>query len=142
MKVDIRAQIVEIARTYIDTPFEWHQRLRGEGIDCVGLPICVGREAGVLPPDFEFQEYGNYPQGVVDLFAQFTIQIEKSEAGLGDLVVMAAGTREPMHCGIIAELDGYPSIIHCALRWGVTEHVFDSWWKSKVHAAFRYPGVV
>jgi len=40
--------VVSKAREYIGTPAVHQGRVKGVGIDCVGLIVCVGRECGAL----------------------------------------------------------------------------------------------
>lgn len=53
---------IEIARSYVGTPYHPHARLKGVGIDCVGLLICVARECGADLPDqqgYQMMDQGN-----------------------------------------------------------------------------------
>jgi hypothetical protein len=40
-------EIVEKAREYIDTPFHHQNRVKGYGVDCVGLVVCVFDELNI-----------------------------------------------------------------------------------------------
>lgn len=53
-----RARVVEIAKTWLLTPYHSGARIRGAGVDCAMLPAEVYREAGLLP----HIEPGHYPQ--------------------------------------------------------------------------------
>lgn len=44
-----RARVVEVARSYIGTPYHHHGRLRGVGVDCATILSLVYPEAGVIP---------------------------------------------------------------------------------------------
>lgn len=48
---------VLIAREYISTPFVHQGRLKGVGIDCIGLVVCVARESGL-----EIKDYHGYSE--------------------------------------------------------------------------------
>ncbi len=51
--------IVDVAKTYIGTPFHHLGRIKDVGIDCVGIIICVAKELNIpliIYPEFE--KYG------------------------------------------------------------------------------------
>ena len=48
-----RADVVAAALAWTDTPFHHQARLKGVGVDCVGLVIGVARELGLIAPDFD-----------------------------------------------------------------------------------------
>jgi NlpC/P60 family putative phage cell wall peptidase len=52
-----RARIVEIARSWIGTPYHHRARLKGVGVDCAQLLIGVFAEAGLI----ESFDTGEYP---------------------------------------------------------------------------------
>lgn len=52
-----RAKVVEIAKTWLLTPYHSGARIRGAGVDCAMLPAEVYREAGLIP----LVEPGHYP---------------------------------------------------------------------------------
>ena len=43
-------QFVKVARSYVGTPFHWHGRIPGAGLDCSGVIVCAGREVGLEFP--------------------------------------------------------------------------------------------
>jgi cell wall-associated NlpC family hydrolase len=135
----MRDQIIQTARTYKDTPFHWHGRLKGIGIDCAGLPICVGRELGLFPADFDLLEYGNYPQNMLQTLREHCDERPKAEREPGDILCFRL-RKEPQHAGIMTDLDG-AGIIHCSMRWAVIEHCLDVEWEDRIAGVFRYPGV-
>ena len=58
ISVDVtRDQIVSQAREWIGTPYHHQARVRGAGVDCIGLLICVCRELGLVAPDFDVNGY-------------------------------------------------------------------------------------
>ena len=56
-------ETVRMARDYLGTPYHHQARLKGHGIDCVGLVVCVARELGVLPFDVDVTGYSRIPDG-------------------------------------------------------------------------------
>lgn len=118
--MNIRAQIVEEARSYLGVPFKHHGRSR-RGLDCAGLLYVVYNELIGVHADFL-----NYPNQIRSglifrVIRDYAIRIKPQEAGPGDLILMNfAGVS--MHLGIVTD----HGIIHsdsCNKR--VLEHSFD-----------------
>jgi len=135
----MRSEILAKAREYKDTPFHWHGRLKGIGIDCAGLPICVGRELGLFPADFDLTGYGNYPQGMLDTLRQHCTERPIAEREPGDILCFRV-RHDPQHAGIMTDLDG-AGVIHCSMRWAVREHILNQDWEDRIVGVFKYPGV-
>lgn len=109
---------VEIARSYIDTPFHHQGRVPGVGLDCVGLVICVARELGKLPPDFDVTGYARQPDGAMLMhhLHEHLIEIPQNCMMVGD-VVCVAFDKHPQHVGLLGDyLYGGFSIIHAATK--------------------------
>jgi cell wall-associated NlpC family hydrolase len=134
-----RQQIITTARTWLDTPFHWHGRLKHVGIDCAGLPICVGRELGLFAADFDLTEYGNYPVGMLATLQSHCEERPKDEREPGDILCFKI-REEPQHAGIMTDLNG-AGVIHCSIRWAVIEHVIDKQWEDRIVGVFKYPTV-
>jgi len=105
---------VRIAREYLGTPYHHQARVKGHGIDCVGLIVCVARELGVLTPDADVQGYGRVPDGktlMVHLHKHLK-PIAKLDMKPGD-VVCVAFDKWPQHVGILGDyVQGGLSMIH------------------------------
>ena len=59
-----RKAVVEAARKYLKTPFLQRGRGIGQGIDCIGVVLCVGADLGLNDKEgnpFTPQMYENYP---------------------------------------------------------------------------------
>ena len=146
-----RNQVIETARSYVGTPFHHQARLRGVGVDCVGLVICVAVDLGLsdtVGVPFQLNDYPDYSAQPMGSFVQDEAKarlIEKSMSTLqaGDVVTMK-GPYTPCHAGIVTERNGVLYLIH-ALNVGknpkVIEHILDHVWKSHVTGVFAYPGV-
>lgn len=134
-----RQQIITTAQTYLETPFHWHGRLKGVGVDCAGLPICVGRELGLFAQNFDLTQYGNYPQNMLETLRLHCEERPKAEREPGDILCFRL-REEPQHAGIMTDLDG-AGLIHCSIRWAVIEHVLDQQWVDRIVGVFKYPGV-
>jgi len=141
MTMATRAQIVECARTYLGAPFAHQGRSRIFGIDCVGLPLCVGRDLGLPVPD-----YRNYDRQTADdtvlLECRKNLQeIESSGMRPGDILCMRT-PKFASHTAIVTELLGQIGIIHAwSLDGKVVEHNLDLKWSRRIAGVFLFPGV-
>lgn len=138
-----RWDVVTEARSWIGTPWHHGQHLKHIGTDCVGFIYGVAHELGVMA-DFpaEFKGYGWHPNAVLLYQAcdKFMWRIPKSEAGLGDVLLLKFET-DPQHFGIITDTNPtYMTHAHTP-RGSVVEHGLSADWPARVLAAYRLPGV-
>lgn len=140
-----RERVIETARSYLGVPFRHQGRTRESGIDCAGLLLCVGRELGYLPPEFDVHGYDRTPDGV-------TLQRVCAEGGRrksmrnrlpGDLVLMRSiDTSWPTHVGVLSEIKGKPFLIHAWVTAGkVVETSYTDWWQDCTVGLFTFPGM-
>jgi hypothetical protein len=123
-----RAQIVTEARTWLGTPFHHQGRVRGVGVDCIGVIGCSAVTCGVdgaaeWMSDPAMHNYSPQPDPRLLLAAcdKYLDRIAVSEAGLADILIMAfAG--EPMHFALISRVAPM-YVIHAYAQIGkVTEN--------------------
>lgn len=138
----VREQIVAAARRYVGTPFRHQGRQHGIGIDCAGLVVCVGREAGLMP-DYREIAYGRQPnpQRMRAQIERYADEIQPRDVQPGDLYWMRF--IEPMHMAIATRLaDGRAGMIHAYADAGrCVEHGLDDTWRRRIVRAYRYRGV-
>ncbi len=105
-------QAADEALTWMLTPFEWQQSLKGVGADCKGLVAGVARELGwpeamsveALCGDYWKAEPERLEAGLPRIFDP----VEKWDAARGD-VLFVERFKIPCHLGIISEAtDGVP----------------------------------
>lgn len=107
-------ETVRIAREYIGTPYHHQARLKGHGVDCVGLVVCVARELGVLPSNVDVTGYGRIPDGkaLMHHLTAHLDEVQKEDMAPGD-VVCVAFDKWPQHVGILGNyIHGGLSLIH------------------------------
>lgn len=145
--MSIRQRIVAEAREWIGTRFVHQHRAKGHGVDCVGLPIGVCRNLGLVPPDMDIEPYGEVPDSVslLQVSDQYMRRIAVSSIQPGDLIVIRR-ERGPEHFGIVADYPhGGLSLIHAfgtADRKGrVVEHHLDAQTLARAVVAYVLPGV-
>jgi len=137
------------AREYVGTPFHQQGRVKGRGLDCIGIVLCVGEDLGLQYRDgrpiqrFDYMNYALFP--VLD---QMQAEAEKNFVKK-DLLTMKPGDiltmRAPHmvhHMAIVSELQHGLGIIHAYGAVGkVTEHLLDARWTGRVAGVFTYSGV-
>lgn len=133
-----RAQILDEARAWLGTPFHHQGRVKGVGVDCVGLLAGVARALGLTVVDRT--DYGRGPDGhslAAALDAQMR-QLAPTQAGPGDVLLLRI-RRWPQHVGILGEGG---TLIHAHAGAGrVVETPLAGWWGQRVLAAYRFPGL-
>lgn len=113
-------ETVRIAREYIGTPYHHQARLKGHGVDCVGLVVCVARELGVLPSNVDVTGYSRIPDGkaLMHHLTAHLDEVQKEDMAPGD-VVCVAFDKWPQHVGILGNyIHGGLSLIHACLHRG------------------------
>ena len=139
-----KTQIMLEARSWVDTPFLHQGRIKGVAVDCIGVPICVGKELNFIA--YDEIPYGTLPDG-----RRLVVEVEKrmdrvprpwpENIEIGDLVLIA-WRRYPIHAAIVGEVDGDLTLIHALRDNGkVVEHRLDDEWLYLVKRVYRYPGV-
>lgn len=117
-----RAQVVAEARTWIGTPYQHQQRLRGVAVDCIGLPLGVARALGLVEEGFDVQGYARMPDGstLMQLACRHMRRIARVDSPtllLPGQVIVCAVDLEPSHFGILGNYaHGGLSIIHACAR--------------------------
>lgn len=142
-----RAAIVAEARSYLGTPFVHQGRVRGHGVDCVGLPICIARTFGMVAPGLDVTGYPRSPDGRTLLATadKYMTRIERSEMTVGDVLVLRFDAL-PQHMGIVGDyLHGGLSLIHALGtpdgKGRVVEHHLNDATMKRYVAAYRLPGI-
>lgn len=127
--------LVEIARTYLDTPFHHQARLKGVGIDCIGLLVCAAREAGFALHDFTDYARDPDPKQLLARLAEQLDRIEVADSVPGDVLCFwVTAWNVPQHVGFKTE----HGIIHTYANIGrVVEHSYSAAWRTHTHSAWR-----
>ena len=146
-----RAQIVAEARSFKGTPYQDKGRMKGRGLDCVGLPLMVAGALGLKDKDGKlihgglYTDYSSQPLAdyVHQLCMKHLVHRPVREAKEGDVVSVAVATA-PCHVGILGRDDaGNLTLIH-AFNSGkniVIEQPIDEKWRRRLRAAFKFPEV-
>ena len=143
-----RAHVVELARGWLGTRWVHQGRLRGVGVDCVGLVIGVAREAQLASAEVladlerELGGYDTRPDGRLLAIARARLcEIPLAAIAPGDVLAMRF-EREPQHLALVGEHAGALTLIHAAARLRrVVEHQFDELSRLRTVAAFCFPAL-
>jgi cell wall-associated NlpC family hydrolase len=131
-----RTEIVTIARSYIGTPFHHQGRVKGVGIDCVGLLVCVMRECGLTVEDKA--DYNGLIDSALLRSKLDTHLVQHCNASLqpGDILLLRIG-KHPQHIAIVTDT----GIIHTHQGSGKVVETSLGKWANCIVAAYRLPGV-
>lgn len=125
------AAIITEARSWVGTPFRHQSRIKGLGVDCVGLLVGIGEALGVEVHDQT--GYGRQPYGG-QLQATLAGMVRVTEAQPGDVLLITFDL-DPQHTAVLTDRD---TIIHAYERVGkCVEHRFASAWRARVRNIYR-----
>jgi cell wall-associated NlpC family hydrolase len=126
------------ARAYLGTPFRHQGRNPDIGIDCIGLIVLAGEDAGHLFPVFDRTDYGKDPvDGLLEEMLRLAFGPPLSDMQPGDIVAIdfKGAVR---HVGIVGEHPAGLSLIHTNMAVGrVTEARIDWKWRKRIKGVYR-----
>lgn len=129
------SEIVAEARTWLGTPFHHQGRVKGAGVDCIGLVIGVARDLGLV--DYASPAYGRIPNPVV-MGRELRAHLLPASAIDPGVVLWFAFAQAPQHVGIVTD----SGLIHAYATAGkVVETGLDPQWIARTRGMFRFPGV-
>lgn len=134
------ADVVRVARGLLGVKYR-HQGRSREGVDCIGLPVCVRAELGLPTLDVEGYARRTTDSEMLDFCRSHMREVRRDQLAPGDLLVcMHDVTR---HMAIVADYPGGGlSIIHAHLpNKKVVECRLDDQFMKTVRGCFRFPEV-
>jgi hypothetical protein len=128
-----------------------HQgRIKGLGIDCVGIPLCVAGDLGLKDKDGLamngklYASYSPQPDGnhVHRMCQKHLVQKPVREMKPGDVISMKVESA-PCHVGIVGEDANGLTIIHAysGMMNKTIEHSIDAKWRRRIAGCFAFPEV-
>lgn len=130
----MREKIIHAARSYIGVPWK-HQGRSIHGLDCAGLVVRVAHDLELSA--FDTSDYGRDPLGGRLQLILEQEAVRNDQYQLGSILLMRFKD-EPQHLAIVSD---YGIIhAHAAVR-KVVEHRLDDLWRSRIVAAYDFPGV-
>lgn len=132
-------ELITHARTMVKekVPF-LHQGRSRHGLDCIGMPIVVLQELGILPKVFYRMNYGRLPR--FELLEKVKEQCTALPQGTPGALVLIRWPQDqtPSHVAICTGL----TLIHCYQQVGrVVEHGYRGQWVDRTHSTWTLPGV-
>jgi NlpC/P60 family putative phage cell wall peptidase len=131
------AEFISELREWIGTPYVHQGRVKGVGVDCIGLAIGAIRDLGLgdYEPDYG---YAYVPDGL--LCDRIAVHLEETdEPQDGDLLVFRIRT-VPQHCAFLTE--GGTCLLHAYQGLGVVaEHGYTDQWRGRLIKAFKVGGL-
>lgn len=130
--------IISTARSWIGTPFHHQGRLKGVGVDCIGLIVGVAAELGIVTPDQT--GYARTPSAGL-----LRLALDRALTAAPDLapsrIVLMRWESEDMHVGLLADSPyGGLSLIHAyAKARRVAEHRLDVEWSNRIAMVYHFP---
>lgn len=133
---ELRNQIVALMRTYLGVPWR-HQGRSRHSIDCVGLPIVVGRELGLHDYD-DSVNYRRMSSGsdLTQVFEKHCNRIaDMSDLLPGDIMIFRDSVY-PQHVGMMSSKT---NVIHATVHKGrVVEEPLAGELRSKLLRGYRF----
>jgi len=116
---ELRAQLIEKARSYIGTKWR-HQGRTRQGIDCLGLMLVPAFELGLC----DYPDQYNYPRRatsreLIEISRLWAQEVRLGPGGIdamkdGDVLVLRDHTF-PQHVGMVTSMNGQRSLLHSSL---------------------------
>ncbi len=134
-----RNLIVSKAREFLGTPYHHQGRVKGGGVDCAGLVICVAHELGLSAYDIN-----NYPRKsdgieLKQLFNKNAILTKKKD--IGNIILLQI-KQVPQHCGIMGIKDDFMTLIHaCRKRKKVVEIELTQNYINQIVSIYKSPNL-
>lgn len=128
-----RDEFIAQARTWLGTPFHHQARLKGVGVDCIGLLTGVAEEFGMDVSNIP-SAYSRAPD--VDMLFREIAQsghLERTSTPAPGDVVFFRVFGQPTHFGLLTE-NGF---LHADASFGVVEVPLDDRWRSRIVGTYK-----
>ena len=133
------SEIIDIAETWLDTPFKHQGRLKHIGVDCVGLIEEVAREAGMLPRGYQrILDYPRLPKSTMkDLLDQY---LKRSDRSIKKEKILFFGFSKKNHVGQhLGIVVSDTHFIHAFQNKGkVVKTRIDEKWRKRILRIYEY----
>lgn len=141
-----REKIVEVSRSWLDTPYHHKARVKGLGVDCAQLCAGIALEMEFITEeeidavedyDAEFHVHNDEERlhHIIEGFGCTEVIIGKRQAG--DIVTFNIGRS----CGHLGILTTENSFVHALLDQKVIEVNLQARWSRQLRKVYRFPGV-
>ena len=143
---ELRAEIAEVARGWIGTPYRHQSSARGVGADCLGLVRGVWRavygEEPESPPPYtpDWSEVSG-EERLLDAASRHLLPWPIEEAGEGDLLIFKLRRDAPAkHLALLGwRAFCGETMIHAYSGRAVVENALTRPWRARIAAVYRFP---
>lgn len=145
-----RAQIVEVTRSWLATPYQHQASLKGVGCDCLGLVRGVWRELygtePEAPPPYR-ADWAESGAGETLLAAagRHLTPVGLDDFRAGDVLLFRMSTEAAVkHAAIVSAREAdepQARIIHAYWGRACVESWLGPWWRRRLACAFSFPDV-
>jgi NlpC/P60 family putative phage cell wall peptidase len=139
---DTGTRAVDIARSWLGTPYHHQMAVKGAGCDCLGLVRGVyaelyGREPEAPPPYTPDWAEATGRETLIEAAARHLIAVDPDHPRPGDVMIfrMRRGAKAK-HAAILATPG---AMIHAFENNPVCEVPFSPWWRARLAALFAFP---
>ncbi|WP_458790290.1 NlpC/P60 family protein [Yoonia sp. MH D7] len=138
------AQVVEIARAWLGTPYVHQASKQGAGTDCLGLIRGIWRALHGAEPELipRYTADWSEPQGQEVLWAaadRHLLAVTRETLQAGDVILFRMQPRAvAKHLGIVACAGPSPTFIHAYTGHGVVESPLSQPWRKRIVAQFVF----
>ncbi len=138
----MRKRIIEIARSWIGTPYLHQASLKGIGCDCLGLVRGIWRECygeePELPPPYapDWAESGSR-EALCEAARRHMLECQTTDYRPGDLLLCRWQPHLPARHAVIAAPGS--AMIHAQQGAVVCEVAMSPWWQRRMAYAFSFP---
>ena len=141
--MDIKKDIIDEARTWLETPYGHLGREKGLRVDCIGVPVGVAETLELKDKAFfeaiakKYSGYDRIPAGLsfYNALKSFLPEVPPYRAEPSDVLLLQAWGYDPSHAAILTDVN---TIIHASIETKkCVEHVYDEYWRTRTIAAFR-----
>ena len=139
-----RSRVIELARGWISTPYHHQASVRGVGADCLGLVRGVWRELygydAEAPPAYT-RDWGETSslESMLMAAARHLVHVKIADMQPGDVVLFRMRPSAiSKHAAILVTPSTF---VHASEGGPASEVALSRWWRRKITAAFRFPGV-
>ncbi len=141
--------VVDIARTWIGTPYQHQASLKGVGCDCLGLLRGIWRErhgpepeaAPPYAPDWaeSLDRAAGSSEPLAEAAMRHLVPVDAAAMLPGDVLLFR--WRSHLPAKHLAILSAPALMIHAHDGASVCEVSFSPWWQRHLAAAFRFPEI-
>ncbi len=137
-----RADVIDIARSWIGTPYHHQASVKGIGADCLGLVRGVWREVYGREPEpppaysADWAEAGGR-ETLLLAAAKHALRLPIDARRPGDILIFRLRAGLPAkHAGILTDAAKF---VHAAQSGPATEVALVPWWRRRIAGVFCFP---